>query len=267
MTALHFLIRPARGWLCGVLLSLLSAGGAHAEISASLPSSESGGASPIDPPQAPLEESSRQIWDAAIRAGREHLRISLAERRLWLMDGERALFSAPIAIGKSVVLEYEDRVWTFSTPRGERRVLAKERDPIWVPPDWHYVELAALMRWKLREVGAGERIALSDGSQVMIQGNRIGRLLPSGIFVPVPAGEEAVFEKTLFIPPLGSESRKVPGTLGRFKLDLGDAYYLHGTPDESTIGAAVTHGCIRLFDSDLAHLFEVVGVGTPVFIY
>lgn len=267
MTALPLRFRAAPVWLCGVILSLFAAGAAHAEFAPSLLSAERGGLSPIDPPQTPIEESSRRIWDAAVRAGGQHLRISLAERRLWLMNGERALFSAPIAIGKSVVLEYEDRVWTFSTPRGERRVLAKERDPIWIPPDWHYVELAALMRWQLREVGPGESITLSDGSQVMVQGNRIGRLLPGGVFVPVPAGEEAVFEKTLFIPPLGSESRKVPGTLGRFKLDLGDAYYLHGTPDESTIGAAVTHGCIRLFDADLAHLFEVVGVGTPVFIY
>src|SRR5690606_20448163 len=113
----------------------------------------------------------------------------------------------------------------------------------------------------------GEDFPLSNGSKVAVRGRHVGRLLPNGSFVPVPPGEETVFEKTLFIPPLDTENRRIPGELGRFKLDLGDAYYLHGTPYPQSIGTATTHGCIRLLDEDLEYLFRTVDLGTPVFLY
>ncbi|MFL5575974.1 MAG: L,D-transpeptidase, partial [Gemmatimonadaceae bacterium] len=40
-----------------------------------------------------------------------------------------------------------------------------------------------------------------------------------------------------------------------------------GTPDEATVGAAVTHGCVRLRDADISWLYDNVPVGTPVYIY
>lgn len=32
------------------------------------------------------------------------------------------------------------RLWVFATPTGERRVRRKEADPVWVKPDWAFVE-------------------------------------------------------------------------------------------------------------------------------
>lgn len=32
------------------------------------------------------------------------------------------------------------RLWIFATPTGERRVRRKEADPVWVKPDWAFVE-------------------------------------------------------------------------------------------------------------------------------
>jgi lipoprotein-anchoring transpeptidase ErfK/SrfK len=38
----------------------------------------------------------------------------------------------------------------------------------------------------------------------------------------------------------------------------------HGTPHRWTVGRAVSHGCVRLYDEDVRELFDLVQVGTPV---
>lgn len=39
---------------------------------------------------------------------------------------------------------------------------------------------------------------------------------------------------------------------------------LHGTPDASSIGQAVSHGCIRLHNDDITYLAEILPLGTPI---
>jgi lipoprotein-anchoring transpeptidase ErfK/SrfK len=39
---------------------------------------------------------------------------------------------------------------------------------------------------------------------------------------------------------------------------------IHGTPSDSSIGTAASHGCIRMHISDVEDLFERVTVGMPV---
>jgi lipoprotein-anchoring transpeptidase ErfK/SrfK len=41
---------------------------------------------------------------------------------------------------------------------------------------------------------------------------------------------------------------------------------IHGTPQPWTVGTAASHGCIRMYMSDVEWLFERIRVGTPVFI-
>ncbi len=38
----------------------------------------------------------------------------------------------------------------------------------------------------------------------------------------------------------------------------------HGTPQRSSVGQAVSHGCVRLLDEHVRELFELVEMGTPV---
>jgi lipoprotein-anchoring transpeptidase ErfK/SrfK len=38
----------------------------------------------------------------------------------------------------------------------------------------------------------------------------------------------------------------------------------HGTPNRRSIGQAVSHGCVRLYDEQVRELFELVSMGTPV---
>ncbi|MDD5627989.1 MAG: L,D-transpeptidase [Elusimicrobia bacterium] len=69
------------------------------------------------------------------------------------------------------------------------------------------------------------------------------------------------------IPPPEDPSRKVPGELGAFVLNLGDGYLIHGTLHEELLGRPASHGCVRLAAADLKRLYETVPVGTKVFIY
>jgi len=48
---------------------------------------------------------------------------------------------------------------------------------------------------------------------------------------------------------------------------MGDGYALHGTNQPASIGRSVSHGCVRLRNEDIAQLYAMVTVGTPVFIY
>jgi lipoprotein-anchoring transpeptidase ErfK/SrfK len=196
-----------------------------------------------------------------------HVVVSLKDRTLWLNDGETLLHTAPVGVGKPLILEYEGRTWDFRTPRGRRTIIAKQQDPVWIPPDWHYIEFAALMGLEIVWLDRNTPVLLSDSSRVVIYKNRVGRLTAENVFQPVPPGGEAVFEGKLFVPPTGTENRTIAGALGRFKLDIGNGYYLHGTPDASSVGEAESHGCLRLADSDLEYLFRRVPVGTPIFIY
>jgi lipoprotein-anchoring transpeptidase ErfK/SrfK len=40
--------------------------------------------------------------------------------------------------------------------------------------------------------------------------------------------------------------------------------YFHGTNHEAEIGTPASHGCIRLRNADMLHLFDLVAPGTPV---
>ena len=71
----------------------------------------------------------------------------------------------------------------------------------------------------------------------------------------------------IIVPPLGTNQRKYKGVLGTHRLNLGQGYALHGTNNPASIGRSVSHGCIRLRNEDIARLYSMVAVGTPVYIY
>lgn len=77
----------------------------------------------------------------------------------------------------------------------------------------------------------------------------------------------AFVEDNLPIPPPDSSERVVRGMLGRYALDLGGGYKIHGTPFRTLLGQSVSHGCVRLGDDDIERLYGMVNVGTKVYIY
>ncbi len=58
-----------------------------------------------------------------------------------------------------------------------------------------------------------------------------------------------------------------PVTLGKYALELGDGYEIHGNLYPNLIGRNITHGCIRLNDADLEAAFVRAQTGSRVYIY
>ena len=53
--------------------------------------------------------------------------------------------------------------------------------------------------------------------------------------------------------------------LGRYAFYLGwPTYMIHGTNKPAGVGLRSSHGCIRLYPEDIAQLFELAPIGTPV---
>jgi hypothetical protein len=77
----------------------------------------------------------------------------------------------------------------------------------------------------------------------------------------------AFIEEGLPVPPPGHASRFEAGTLGAYKLELGNGYMIHGTIYKRFIGQSVTHGCIRMLDEDLEAVYNTLAVGSKVYIY
>jgi len=57
--------------------------------------------------------------------------------------------------------------------------------------------------------------------------------------------------------PLGARALYIGGTI----------YRIHGTNQASTIGGAVSSGCIRMMNADVIDLYERVKVGAKVYVY
>ena len=66
--------------------------------------------------------------------------VHIAESRVLLLEGTEVVWSAPAGTGHGFQLEGRGRSWTFTTPVGMFRVLRREKDPIWIAPDWYYIE-------------------------------------------------------------------------------------------------------------------------------
>ena len=74
-------------------------------------------------------------------------------------------------------------------------------------------------------------------------------------------------EDGLPIPSANDPSRWETGTLGAYKLEIGDGFMIHGTIYKRRMGMSVTHGCIRLLDEDLEVVYKTMEVGSKVYIY
>ena len=88
-----------------------------------------------------------------------------------------------------------------------------------------------------------------------------GRTSPSG-----RRGREIVAGGNVWIPPFCTNQRN-SGVFCGLTASSWIWLALHGTDQPTSIGQAVSHGCVRLRNEDIAYLYSIVPVGTPVFIY
>jgi lipoprotein-anchoring transpeptidase ErfK/SrfK len=183
--------------------------------------------------------------------------VSTTENRVYARRNGQLVFEAVCSTGKNTTLRTGNETKVFRTPIGRFRILKKEKDPLWVPPDWHYIEQA-------REYGVGV-VRLE-------RGDRIGDLYVSGDNVyangyALPQGKLIFRGGAIVIPPVGTRQRQFPDVLGTHRLNLGDGYALHGTQAVRQLGQNVSHGCVRLANDDIARLYEMASVGDEVIIY
>lgn len=147
---------------------------------------------------------------------REYILIDTKENILYIKQNGQILHRAKCSAGKGGVLKDKKtgRKWEFVTPKGTFTVKSKITDPIWIKPDWAFIE-----------------------------------------------------EKKE-IPPIEDPSRRVEGELGKYALDMGFGYKIHGTKKEELLGRPVSHGCIRLDAEDLEYVYNFIKIGkTNIYIY
>lgn len=219
-----------------------------------------------------VSDSLQTIVEAPIDsiAGKPYIVVSIADRRLWYRAGDSLLFTTRVATGTGKILaKGGGNQWKFETPRGRLVVISKESDPAWVPPDWHYVEVAHKKKAGLLALKRGDEVPLGNGVVLAVSGSNVVKRHPDGTEEVLEAGEgkDLIVNGKVVIPPFGTNQRRFPGVVGTHRLNLGDGYALHGTDVPSSIGNAASHGCVRLRNEDIETLYRIVPIGTPVFIY
>ena len=199
-----------------------------------------------------------------------YLVVSIAENRLWYKLGDSVLFTTRVATGTGKTLKKPGgKEYKFETPRGRLVVERKEVEPPWVPPDWHYIEMAKKKKMHVVKLVKGKDLVARDGSSIAVVGNDVVRKLATGEAIPfaVREGHEIIVDGRMVVPPLGTNQRKYSGVLGSFRLYMGDGYGIHGTDTPTSIGTSASHGCVRVRNEDIETLYQIVKIGTPVFIY
>jgi hypothetical protein len=202
---------------------------------------------------------------------RPYLVVSIVDRRLWYKQGGKVILDTKVATGsgKTLVKESGASVWKFETPRGRLEVVSKEEKPLWVPPEWYYVEHARKLKLGLAHLYRGQSLHAADGSIIMVAGIDVIREYPGGrrSTLHVSEGHDLIVDGKIVVPPMGTNQRRFEGVLGTHRLNIGHGYGIHGTNRPESVGHAVSHGCVRLLNKDIAKLYEIVSVGTPVYIY
>ncbi|HAQ19625.1 MAG TPA: L,D-transpeptidase [Prolixibacteraceae bacterium] len=124
-----------------------------------------------------------------------------------------------------------------------------------------------LIREGLCSTGKNEKLVSEKGDNTFytpLGVRRVQRKQPNPVWAKP---DWAFIEEGLPIPPPGHSSRFESGTLGAYKLELGNGYMIHGTIYKRFMGLSVTHGCIRLGDEDLEVVYSTMQIGSKVYIY
>ncbi len=216
----------------------------------------------------------------------ETIIISTAENKLYVRNGGQTIFEAICSTGKGTTLAIDGKTMIFDTPIGKLRVVGKEENPQWVPPDWHYVELARKNGMRVVRLSAESPIDARSGDPVHSRDEGVWSWFSSRSSGPVlkvkgdtvvedyggsqrelPPGQMIIAGDALVIPPINTKQRHFDKVLGHYRINLGDGYAIHGTQETDKLGQSVSHGCVRLGDQDIEKLYGMAQVGDSVVIY
>ncbi|WP_138754676.1 L,D-transpeptidase [Paenibacillus sinopodophylli] len=101
-------------------------------------------------------------------------------------------------------------------------------------------------------------VDLSDRMLHLLDDNIVTRSFPVGIgrmVTQTPTGEYFIINK----------QANPGGPFGAFWMGLSKPHYgIHGTNDPASIGHLVSHGCIRMYNTDVVALSTIVPINTRV---
>jgi hypothetical protein len=183
--------------------------------------------------------------------------VATSENRVYARRDGQLVFDAICSTGSNATLDTGGETKVFRTPIGRFRIQSKEENPMWVPPDWHFIEQARKEGLSVVRLQRGQTIG-----DLSVNGNTV---VSDGY--ELPQGKEIVRGGAIVIPPVGTKQRQYPDVLGTHRLNLGDGYALHGTQAVDKLGQSVSHGCVRLHNDDIARLYQMANVGDEVIIY
>lgn len=146
--------------------------------------------SPSGPPAAVVEDVKALRADNE-RIGRKiakllpkglFLIVDTGRNRITVRDGERVVREVVVSCGSGGVLEDPrgGRSWVFDTPRGERQIRSKVKQPTWIKPDWAFIEEGEAIPKKFNdrvEEGVLGDYALGIGDGYFLHGTLYTRLL------------------------------------------------------------------------------------------
>lgn len=156
------------------------------------------------------------------------IEISVARQTLQLIGDDGQLMKTYVI--SSAAKGVGEQMGSYQTPRGQHRIRARIGDGL---------PLGAVLR--------GRRPT--------------GEICTPELMQAQP-GRDWILTRILWL--CGEE----PGRNRGGQVDTMRRYvYIHGTPDEVTLGVPGSHGCIRMRNTDMVDLFDRVPVGTPVTIH
>ena len=153
--------------------------------------------------------------------------VSIAQQRLTLSDGNGKILRSYVV--STAAKGAGEQVGSYQTPRGRHRIRAR--------------------------IGVGLPLG------AVLRGRRpTGEICTPALMAAQP-DKDWILTRILWL--CGEE----PGFNRGGQVDTMRRYvYIHGTPDETALGIPGSHGCIRMRNSELVELFDLVPIGTPVII-
>jgi lipoprotein-anchoring transpeptidase ErfK/SrfK len=116
-------------------------------------------------------------------------------------------------------------------------------------------------------------ISLSGHHLTVFRGNKVVFKAPVAVGTPdtpTPVGHFFVNERFLLANSTGPFGVAALGISAHSTVlrnwVQGGPIGIHGTNEPRLIGDAASHGCVRLFNQDMARLFKLAPAGTPVVI-
>lgn len=113
--------------------------------------------------------------------------VDTARNRLFVKRKDEILLAATASTGSGTILDkpgQPDAQWVFDTPRGEFAVQSKLINPVWVKPDWAFLEEGLDVPSdpaKRVEAGVLGEYALGFGKGYFIHGTLYTRLLGKNV--------------------------------------------------------------------------------------